>query len=188
MIAALILAAGASQRMGRPKQLLEYRGRSLVRHAAEVALASRCRPVCVVVGCGAELVRGEVEAMDVRVVPNPAWPDGMSSSIRAGLLALEQGEPVQAVVLMTCDQPLLRAEVLDRLCAVSEVGIELSHKSLPAAAKFYAGLHVMKQPEGIADVAGFVVLGLFHQVGFLIETVLPGIQILTGSCPHVLPV
>ena len=115
--ALIILAAGASTRLGRPKQLLPFRGRSLLRHAAETALASVCRPVVVVLGAGAEQLRSELTALPVTL--NPAWAEGMASSIRAGLgtVTSEANEP-DSVVIMLCDQPLITAATLDQLVKV----------------------------------------------------------------------
>jgi molybdenum cofactor cytidylyltransferase len=114
-----ILAAGASTRLGQPKQLLPFRGRSLLRHAAETALASVCRPVVVVLGAGAEQLRNELSALPVTVTLNPAWAEGMASSIRAGLgtVTSEANEP-DSVVIMLCDQPLITAATLDQLVKV----------------------------------------------------------------------
>ena len=116
MIAAVVLAAGESSRLGRPKQLVEYRGRSLIRGAVEAALGAGCSPVVVVLGAQAERVRQEIEPLDVRAVVNPAWREGMAASVRAGIAEIEAtaGE-VEAVVLTGCDQPHLSADVLRRL-------------------------------------------------------------------------
>ena len=117
--ALIILAAGASTRLGQPKQLLPFRGRSLLRHAAETALASVCRPVVVVLGAGAEQLRSELTALPVTVTLNPAWAEGMASSIRAGLgtVTSEAHEP-DSVVIMLCDQPALTAKHLSSLLTV----------------------------------------------------------------------
>ena len=114
-----ILAAGASTRLGQPKQLLPFRGRSLLRHAAETALASVCRPVVVVLGASAEQLRSELSGLPVTVTLNPAWAEGMASSIRAGLgtVTSEANEP-DSVVIMLCDQPLITAATLDQLVKV----------------------------------------------------------------------
>jgi len=112
----LILAAGASTRFGRPKQLLPYRGRSLLRHAAETALGSTCRPIVVVLGAHAERLAGEVSDLPVRVVENPRWPRGMGTSLRAGLEALCLAEPgMGAVVITLCDQPRVSAHTIDSI-------------------------------------------------------------------------
>ena len=112
----IVLAAGGSSRLGHPKQLLPYRGRTLLRHAAETALASACRPIVVVLGASADRLHPEVAALEVLVAENPDWEQGMGSSIRAGLVSLETSTPsLVGVVLMLCDQPLITPASLDAL-------------------------------------------------------------------------
>lgn len=112
----ILLAAGGSSRLGRPKQLLLYQGRTLLRHAAETAFASGCRPVVVVLGAQADRLRAEIAGLEVVIADNPDWARGMGSSVRAGLRALEASAPDAAgVVLMLCDQPLITAASLDAL-------------------------------------------------------------------------
>ncbi len=119
--ALMILAAGASTRLGRPKQLLPFRGRSLLRHAAETALASSCRPVVVVLGAFADMLSRELSGLPVTIAVNPQWQEGISSSIRAGLKALPpEGAGPDAVLIMLCDQPHVPAQFLDRLVAVHQ--------------------------------------------------------------------
>ena len=115
-VAAVILAAGASSRMGSPKQTLRYRGESLLRRAALAALGAGCRPAVVVTGANAESSRRELEGLGVREVFNPHWETGMASSVRAGVGALA-GADAGAVVLMLCDQPHVTAEVISGLVA-----------------------------------------------------------------------
>ncbi len=112
----LLLAAGGSSRLGQPKQLLPYRGRTLLRHAAETALLSLCRPVVVVLGAQPDRLRSELTGLEVLIADNPAWEQGMGTSIRAGLAALGTSAPEGAgVVLMLCDQPLIAPASLDAL-------------------------------------------------------------------------
>ncbi len=120
----IILAAGESTRLGRPKQLVPFAGRSLLRHAAATALASVCRPVAVVLGAHADRLEAELTGLSVTIVKNSSWETGLSSSIRAGLEALSvrggdggAGE-VGSLVIMLCDQPLVSRELLDRLVEV----------------------------------------------------------------------
>jgi molybdenum cofactor cytidylyltransferase len=117
-VAAIVLAAGGSTRLGagRSKQLLRYQGRTLLRHSVEQALASSCRPVVVVLGAEVERCQSELAGLDVHVTINPAWADGMGSSIRAGMTALAAAAPgARAVVITLCDQPLVTAAFVDRL-------------------------------------------------------------------------
>lgn len=131
----MILAAGASTRLGggRLKQLLPFRGRSLLRHAAEVALAAGASPVVVVLGAQAERLRGELAGLPVEVVVNTGWEEGMASSLRAGLAALVAAAPdTGAVLLMLCDQPLVTPEALQALVAAHRAS------GKPAIASEYA--------------------------------------------------
>ena len=89
MTGAVILAAGSSSRMGSPKQILPFRGISLLRRAALAALNAGCSPVVVVTGAHAELSRRELDGLDVREALNPRWETGMASSIGAGLAVLQ---------------------------------------------------------------------------------------------------
>jgi len=117
-VALIVLAAGASTRMGRPKQLLPYRGHTLLRNAAAIAAASVCRPVLVVLGAYANQIQPEIDGLPVRPVMNERWAEGIGTSIQAGLGALstdDQADNVQAVVLMLCDQPCVTAAVIDDL-------------------------------------------------------------------------
>ncbi len=109
--ALILLAAGASTRLGRPKQLLPFRGQSLLRHAAQTALAASCRPVVVVLGAGDERLRPELAGLPVQTVFNPHWTEGVASSIRAGIEAVA----AEAALFMLCDQPFVTAEMLDRI-------------------------------------------------------------------------
>ena len=110
----ILLAAGGSTRLGQPKQLLPYQGRTLLRHAAEAAVASVCRPIVVVLGADRERMRPELDGLPVQIAENPSWERGMASSLRVGLDTLPSGD-IAGVVLALCDQPRLTGEVLDGL-------------------------------------------------------------------------
>ena len=111
-IGAIVLAAGRSSRLGVPKQLLEFRGESLVRRAAKAALESVCDRVVVVVGNHAQLMREEIDDLPVSVVENKIWQSGLSSSIRAGL---EKLSSQRGIIITLCDQPFMTAHVLNDL-------------------------------------------------------------------------
>ena len=112
-IPAIILAAGASRRLGRPKQLVLHQGETLLRRA--VAAASACAPVVVVTGCGSEAMAAELAGLGVEVVFNPRWEEGMASSIRAGVKALPPGVP--GALFLVCDQPAVDAALVAKLLA-----------------------------------------------------------------------
>jgi len=112
----ILLAAGGSTRLGRLKQLLEYQGKSLLYRAAETALASKSRPVIVVLGSSAEACAAVLQDLPVHIVVNEGWKEGLASSIRAGLAELEKEQTtVEAVILSVADQPQLTATLLDSL-------------------------------------------------------------------------
>ena len=119
-IAIIILAAGGSSRFGRPKQLLDWGGETLVAHAADVALEAGLDPVIVVLGCEAEAVRAALSERAVQVAVNWRWAEGLGTSVQTGLAALPP--ETDAVILMQCDQPLLTADLLRTLAARFEEG------------------------------------------------------------------
>jgi molybdenum cofactor cytidylyltransferase len=109
----VLLAAGGSSRMGAPKQLLRLGGRSLVRRAAEALLEAGCEPVVVVLGGEAEAVRAELEGLPVAPVLNPAWREGLATSLRCGLLALP--DSAAAALVCPCDQPGVSSALFARM-------------------------------------------------------------------------
>lgn len=104
---AIILAAGASKRLGRPKQLLPWQGKTLLEHAIATLQSEFADRVLVVLGAEAELIASNVEVGGVKTVINLDWQQGMSGSIRLGLSALPTS--AQAALLVLCDQPLIAA-------------------------------------------------------------------------------
>ena len=112
----IVLAAGASKRMGRPKQLLPWKGRTLLRHACETALATSLRPIVVVLGCEGEACRRELAGLDVHPVANSEWSNGMGTSVASGIAALERCDPeASGALLMLVDQPDLTASFIESI-------------------------------------------------------------------------
>ena len=111
--AVILLAAGASRRLGRPKQLVAWQGEPLLRRAARMALEAGFWPLRVVLGAEAEACREALSGLKVQVVLNPGWEEGMGSSIRAGMADLPPD--VDAALLLTCDQPALDGPLLTRI-------------------------------------------------------------------------
>jgi molybdenum cofactor cytidylyltransferase len=112
-IAAVILAAGAATRMGKLKQLLPYRGRTLVEHSIRQAVEAEFHPIFVVVGAEADAVQAAIAAQPIEIVQNRHWRSGMGSSIAAGIRQLqESGAESGAVAILLGDQPLVTAEHL----------------------------------------------------------------------------
>ena len=113
MIPAIVLAAGAGQRMGGPKSLLVVDGESLLHRAVRAAISAGCNPVIAVVG---DWDPGPLDS-NATVVHNRGAAEGMASSIRAGILALPPAS--EAALLLTVDQPAVNADLLVRLLALA---------------------------------------------------------------------
>jgi len=150
--AVVILAAGKSSRLGQAKQLLPFGDKTLLEHAADIALSSGLRPVIVVLGYDKEVMAEKLTGLDLRLVNNEGWEEGMASSIRCGINELKRYFPnVDGAVIMVCDQPFVSPALLNHL-------LMSQHKSgKPLVAASY---------EGIAGIPA-----LFHQnlFPFLLE-------------------
>ena len=117
----VILAAGASTRLGRPKQLLQYRGKTLLAHAINEAVNSNADAVVVILGKDANLFKKEIDESKVRVAINSSWEEGMASSVRLGLSTLFNTKPyVDAVIFMVCDQPHISSSILNKLITTQQ--------------------------------------------------------------------
>lgn len=113
-IAAIVLAAGRSSRMGPSNKLLEnFKGKPIVAHVAGVALESGADPVIVVTGFDAARVAAALSALQVMIVHNPAFEDGLSSSLRAGLSAVPPDS--DAALILLGDMPAVEGSALGAL-------------------------------------------------------------------------
>ncbi len=130
--AGVVLAAGASSRMGRPKQLLTVGDRPLLEGVVASTCASRLDEVLVVLGAGADAILAAVDLGRARPVRNPDHAAGMSTSLRAGLAAL--GPEVERAMIVLGDQPAISGSLLDELLDLQE------RSGLPAAALSFGGL------------------------------------------------
>jgi molybdenum cofactor cytidylyltransferase len=119
MTAAVVLAAGESSRIGQSKQLLEFRGRTLVYHAVDAAIEASCSPVIVVTGDAHAEVKNALAATKAILVQNNHWRQGVGTSIRIGIRYVIDNAPgVDAAVLLVCDQPFVDVDVLSKLIAL----------------------------------------------------------------------
>jgi len=118
-VAAILLAAGGSTRLGQPKQLLPYCDRSLLRYVAETAQASAVGEVFAVLGFEAERMNSELRGLNVRSIVNPQWEEGVGSSIHAGVSSLSTS--IDATLLLLCDQPLITTELLNTVISTHEM-------------------------------------------------------------------
>lgn len=113
MISGVILAAGRSSRLGRPKQLLDLNGEPLLRHTIRTALGAHLSEVILVLGHQASEIASSVGELGQRTVVNPDFADGQSTSLRAGLAALDPA--AAAVIFLLGDQPQVTAAFIDAL-------------------------------------------------------------------------
>jgi len=200
--AIIILAAGASTRMGRPKQLLAYDGHTFLRNAAEVAVASVCRPIVVVLGAYADQLHSEIDDLPTQQVVNKRWAEGMGSSIRTGLGVLhlcDQKSVTDAMVLMLCDQPFVKAAVINNLVTAfgsnkkgiiaSEYGGTLGVPAL-FGREYFAGLAALSGAAGakqfIAAHASEVMRVRFPQGATDVDTPEDYRQLLRAMLPQTL--
>ena len=116
MTGVIILAAGASTRLGKAKQTLKYKNKSLLKNAIDAANGAGLYPVIVVIGANETEMRNHLEKEIVNVVCNENWKDGIASSIHSGLNYLEKYmKPLENIVLMVCDQPFVDEKLLRSL-------------------------------------------------------------------------
>jgi len=113
MISAIVLAAGESKRMGQTKLLLPWQGKTLLEHVLDTLLTSQVNEVILVLGHDADRILQKVPTQKIKVVINPDYKEGMSSSILKGLMAMD--EKAEAFLTVLADQPGITKEILNRL-------------------------------------------------------------------------
>ena len=119
-VAAIIIAAGSSSRLGRPKQLLLIDGTPLLQRAIRCAEEAGASPVFVVLGAQRELIENSIDFGAAKIVANHEWEEGLASSIRTAVKTVHAEAPdAEGLLLMTCDQPRVTAEHLHRLILMS---------------------------------------------------------------------
>jgi molybdenum cofactor cytidylyltransferase len=157
-IGIIILAAGDSSRLGRPKQLLPFGGKTFLAHIVDEAVEANLEPVIVVTGAYAAEVGETLKERRITIVYNPHWEEGMASGIVAGLAELQSALPhSRGVIVAVCDQPYLSANLLGELVEQFRV----SGKNLVACAyggtlgtpvlfgsRYFGELSALSGPEG----------------------------------------
>lgn len=121
-VAAIILAAGASRRLGQPKQLLMHGGETLLARVVRLAKDAGAAPILIILGANSQLIRKTVAMTDAILVSNEEWEKGIATSIHAGINALgATASNVDGALILTCDQPRLTTAhlrtLIDRFCA-----------------------------------------------------------------------
>ncbi|MFO7299486.1 MAG: nucleotidyltransferase family protein [Actinomycetes bacterium] len=120
--AALILAAGGSRRLGRPKQLEPWGGTTLLEHVVSLVRVMPVDEVWVVLGAESERILAGIDLGDAGIIENPEWEEGLASSLRVGLDALTRLSRAERVVIMMGDQPEVSPEVVARLLEAHRSG------------------------------------------------------------------
>lgn len=154
----IILAAGASTRLGRAKQTLDYKDKSLLKHAIDAAVNAVTGPVIVVVGANEKEILSQIQNEPVMIARNNNWKEGIASSIHTGLTYLQKHKKeVEDVILMVCDQPYVDAQLLKGLIAAKSLNnrsiVACSYKDtigVPALfdKEFFSELLLLKGEEG----------------------------------------
>lgn len=114
-VSAVVLAAGLAQRMGAVKQLLPLRGKPLLEHVLDTLRVSDVREIVVVLGDAADEIRQRVSFASEKIVINDAYREGMASSLRAGISAIDPAS--EAALIVLADQPFVRPDTINRLIA-----------------------------------------------------------------------
>lgn len=118
-VAAIVLAAGSSRRLGEPKQLIRLGGETLIERTVRVCREAGCVPVVVVLGSASAAIQEQCCLKDAVVVTNDDWNEGMGSSLRTGVNALDRG--ADGCVIATCDMPAVTSNHLRQLMRSGEV-------------------------------------------------------------------
>lgn len=118
---AIILSAGKSSRLGKPKQLLVYEGETLIERAIGTALEVNCDPIIVVLGAYQKELQQQIRGTAAQIIENPDWEQGMGSSIGAGIKALQKWGKVDQVIIMLSDQPFVTPTHLEALINTKEI-------------------------------------------------------------------
>ena len=128
--AIIILAAGQSSRLGQPKQLLPFKGKSLLLHMIQIA-KKVSENVLVITGADSSRIEYDIKNADAKIVFNEEWEEGMASSIRRGLSVLKNEWPyLKSAIFMVCDQPFVTTDLLKNLIKENEI----TGKSIVASA------------------------------------------------------
>jgi molybdenum cofactor cytidylyltransferase len=115
-VGTVVLAAGGSTRFGKPKQFALFQGETLIRRIVAAAIQAGCTPAVVVTGEDSAQVTLELTGLSVSIVMNPRWSSGLGSSIGVGVQrAIDLAGDLDALLLLTCDQPFVTVAVLAQI-------------------------------------------------------------------------
>lgn len=117
-IAILVLAAGASRRMNGIKQILPYKGSTLLENALKIAKMSKADQVFCVLGANKEEIQQKVDFENVEIIENQVWNEGLGQSIAVGVEAIQKYEKYDGILVMLADQPFISSAYLDKMIAI----------------------------------------------------------------------
>jgi molybdenum cofactor cytidylyltransferase len=112
MTALIILAAGASTRLGQPKQNLVFQNKTLLERTIETAIDTKCRPIFVVLGANVDDIDFDIKSKEVQFIFNRNWEEGMASSLRIAVIEAEKCKEIDNVLIMLCDQPFVTSKLI----------------------------------------------------------------------------
>jgi molybdenum cofactor cytidylyltransferase len=176
-VAGILLAAGASTRLGQSKQLLPYRGQSLLRRAAETGLVAGLQPLVIVIGPKPAAMRRELAGLPVEVVENPCYLQGQSTSLRAGLAALPPTVPAAVMLLVDLpgvDDVVVRA-VADAWRATGSSIVRPTYQGQPGNPVLFAAQLFPELAATQGDEGGRAVLRAHRDDVYLLPVDSPGI-------------
>ncbi|MBV8252745.1 MAG: nucleotidyltransferase family protein [Chitinophaga sp.] len=154
MTGIIILAAGASQRLGQPKQLLQLEQQTLLERVINTALSSNIGPVTVVLGANAATIQPHIAHLHINTVINENWAEGLGSSIATGLqYVLRTYKNVSCVFLLVCDQPFIDSRLLHRMLATPSPIVACAYNNIigtPVCFQeaFFPALQALQGQEG----------------------------------------
>ncbi|HET9429565.1 MAG TPA: nucleotidyltransferase family protein [Chitinophagaceae bacterium] len=145
----IILAAGDSSRLGKPKQLLAYKGSTLLEYQVKQAQQSQAYPVIVVIGAHGEKIKARLSDYKEWIIENKEWQEGMASSIRCGINYLQEKYPgCEGAILMVSDQPYVTTELINKLITThQETGKKIVSSSFGGMKGPPAFFHLQLFPE-----------------------------------------
>lgn len=121
MTVCLLLAAGSSSRMGSPKMLLPFNGKTFLQHAIDEIKNSNANGLVVVTGCCHQHLKGILLPQQINFVENKNWEEGMSSSIQTGTAyTIQQYPSTESIIIAVCDQPYISSSLLNELVAAKQ--------------------------------------------------------------------
>ncbi|NHE56087.1 nucleotidyltransferase family protein [Cyclobacterium plantarum] len=159
--AAIILSAGNSSRLGKPKQLLKYKGKTLIERAILTAQNTGFHPIIVVTGAYKNEIEQQISHLGTVIVENPDWKLGMGTSVSLGIKMLQKSAKAKLALIMLSDQPFVEKKHLDELIRVKnqhekKIVASLYKNRLGVPVLFdqscFASLEKLKGPEGARKI------------------------------------